>query len=148
MFGPWVHDIHPIIATIGGLHLWWYGLSYSLGFLNAHVFLRRNRARLGLSLADVYTLSLLMAAGVLIGGRALVVFRHEWSFSRDHLSLVPARSVSVFPSEVEHENHFCRGALGERVVGIAGRRTDQLHDLVRCGCPGQTESGRPCSGRR
>jgi phosphatidylglycerol:prolipoprotein diacylglycerol transferase len=90
MFGPWVHDIDPIIATIGGLHLWWYGLSYSLGFLNAHLFLRRNRARLGLSLLDVYDLSLLIGVGVLAGGRSLVVFRHEWSFYRDHLALVPA----------------------------------------------------------
>jgi phosphatidylglycerol:prolipoprotein diacylglycerol transferase len=90
MLGPYVHHIDPIIATIGGLHLWWYGLSYSLGFVNAHLFLRRNRERLGLSLADVYELSFLLAAGVLVGGRGLVVFRHEWSFYRDHLSLIPA----------------------------------------------------------
>ena len=90
MPGHYVHHIDPIIATIGGVHLWWYGLSYSLGFLNAHFFLRRNRDRLGLSLADVYELSVLLALGVLAGGRALVVFRHEWSFYRDHLALVPA----------------------------------------------------------
>ena len=85
-----VHHIDPIITTIGGVHLWWYGLSYSLGFLNAHLFLRRNRDRLGLSLADVYELSFLLALGVLAGGRGLVAFRHEWSFYRDHLALVPA----------------------------------------------------------
>ena len=90
MPGPYVHHIDPIIATIGSVHLWWYGLSYSLGFINAHLFLRRNRERLGLSVADVYELSFLLAAGVLAGGRALVVFRHEWSFYRDHLSLIPA----------------------------------------------------------
>jgi phosphatidylglycerol---prolipoprotein diacylglyceryl transferase len=90
MPGPFVHHIDPIIATIGGLHVWWYGLSYSLGFVNAQLFLRRNRERLGLSLADVAELSFLLAAGVLAGGRGLVVFRHEWSFYRDHLSLVPA----------------------------------------------------------
>ena len=90
MPGPYVHQIDPIIATIGGVHLWWYGLSYSLGFLNAYLFLRRNRERLGLSLADVHELSFLLAAGVVAGGRALVVFRHEWSFYRDHLTLMPA----------------------------------------------------------
>jgi len=90
MSGHYVHQIDPIMATIGGVHLWWYGLSYSLGFLNAHLFLRRNRVRFGLSLADVYELSFLLAAGVLVGGRSLVVFRHEWSFYRDHLSLIPA----------------------------------------------------------
>jgi phosphatidylglycerol---prolipoprotein diacylglyceryl transferase len=90
MPGHYVHHIDPIIATIGGMHLWWYGLSYSLGFLNAHLFLRRNRDRLGLSLADVYELSFLLALGVLAGGRGLVAFRHEWAFYRDHLALVPA----------------------------------------------------------
>jgi phosphatidylglycerol---prolipoprotein diacylglyceryl transferase len=90
MPGHYVHHIDPIITTIGGVHLWWYGLSYSLGFLNAHLFLRRNRDRLGLSLADVYELSFLLAFGVLAGGRGLVAFRHEWSFYSDHLALVPA----------------------------------------------------------
>ena len=90
MQGAYVHHIDPIIATIGGVHLWWYGLSYSLGFLNAHLFLRRNRDRLGLSAADVDQLSFLLAAGVLLGGRGLVAFRHEWSFYRDHLALIPA----------------------------------------------------------
>ena len=85
-----VHDIDPIIGTIGGVHLWWYGAGYSLGFLNAHLFLRRHRERLRLTLADVYELSFLIAAGVLIGGRALVTFRHEWEFYESHLALVPA----------------------------------------------------------
>ncbi len=85
-----VHQIDPIIATIGGLHLWWYGLSYSLGFLNAHFFLRRNRQRLRLSIREVYELSALLAIGVLVGGRGLVAFRHEWWFYREHVALIPA----------------------------------------------------------
>jgi phosphatidylglycerol:prolipoprotein diacylglycerol transferase len=85
-----VHRIDPIIGSVFGAHLWWYGLSYSLGFLNAHLFLRRNRARLGLSLRMVYSLTLWLAVGVLVGGRGLVVFNHEWTFYREHLRLIPA----------------------------------------------------------
>ena len=85
-----VHRIDPIIGTVFGLHMWWYGLSYTLGFLNAHLFLRRQRAQLGLSLRSVYSLTLCLALGVLAGGRALVVFNHEWTFYREHLVLVPA----------------------------------------------------------
>ena len=87
--GPWVHHIDPIIGTVFGIHLWWYGLSYSLGFLNAHLSFMRRRHQLGLSVRSVYHLSLLLAGGVLAGGRALVVF-YEWPFYRDHLSLIPA----------------------------------------------------------
>ena len=85
-----VHRIDPVIGTLFGAHLWWYGLSYSLGFLNAHVFLRRHRARLGLSLREIYSLTLWLSAGTLIGGRGLVVFNHEWPFYREHLALIPA----------------------------------------------------------
>ena len=87
--GPWVHNIDPIIGTIVGVHLWWYGLSYSLGFLNAHLAFMRRRAELGLSTREVYELSLLLSIGVLVGGR-LVVVNNEWAFYRAHLDLVPA----------------------------------------------------------
>ena len=89
MLGPYVHNIDPIITSVLGVHLWWYGLSYSLGFLSAWLFLKRHRGRLGLSLASVYDLALLLALGVLVGGRALVVF-NEWPFYREHPALIPA----------------------------------------------------------
>lgn len=88
--GPYEHKLDPIFASVLGVHLWWYGLSYTLGFLNAHLFLRRNRERLGLSLAELYNLSLLLAAGVLLGGRTLVVFSNEWPFYRHNVELIPA----------------------------------------------------------
>lgn len=90
MRGPFVHNIDPVIFSVGGVHLWWYGLSYALGFCNAHLFLRRKRDALGLSLREVYELSLCLAAGVLVGGRSLVVFNNEWAFYRSHLHLIPA----------------------------------------------------------
>lgn len=90
MPGPWVHRIDPIIVEIGGVCLWWYGLSYTLGFLQMFLFLRRGRARLDLTLHEVYTLSLFFAIGVLVGGRFVEVAFDEWPFYRDHLWLVPA----------------------------------------------------------
>lgn len=90
MLGPYVHTIDPIIASVAGVHVWWYGLGYALGFLNAHLCLRRNGQKLGLSGTAVYDATLLLAAGVLVGGRSLVVFNNEWSFYSEHLSLIPA----------------------------------------------------------
>ena len=89
MFGPYIHSIDPIVMSVGGIHLWWYGLSYSLGFLNSHLFLRRNRTALGLSRQSVDDLTLWLAAGVLVGGRAVAVF-NEWPFYRHHPLLIPA----------------------------------------------------------
>ena len=88
--GPFVHDIDPIIATVLGVHLWWYGLTYSAGFLNAYRSIRRNAAALGLSSVAVLDFSLLLAAGVLLGGRAVEVLFYEWPFYREHPALIPA----------------------------------------------------------
>lgn len=90
LIGPYVHRIDPIIVSVAGVHLWWYGLSYTLGFLNAHRSLRRRRDHLDFSLRAVYELSLLLAAGVLIGGRVVEVIFYEWPFYREHPALIPA----------------------------------------------------------
>jgi len=87
--GPWVHDLDPILGTVAGVHLWWYGLSYALGFLNAHLCFRRRRSALGLSMREVYELSLLLSVGVIAGGRLLCVY-YERAFYRDHPALIPA----------------------------------------------------------
>jgi phosphatidylglycerol:prolipoprotein diacylglycerol transferase len=90
MTGPYVHSIDPIIGSVFGIHLWWYGLSYTLGFLNAHLFIRRRRYLLGFSLPAVYDLSLLLVGGVLLGGRFVEVVFYEWPFYREHISVIPA----------------------------------------------------------
>jgi len=61
--GPYVHDIDPIIASVGGAHLWWYGLSYSLGFLSVYLSLRRRRTELGFTDRETLDLVLRLAVG-------------------------------------------------------------------------------------
>ena len=91
MFGPYVHQIDPILFDIAGVHLWWYGLGFALGFLELHVFLRRrHNSQPHLSLREVWSLSLFMAIGILVGGRAVEIAFDEWSFYREHLGLIPA----------------------------------------------------------
>jgi phosphatidylglycerol---prolipoprotein diacylglyceryl transferase len=90
MPGPFVHRIDPVIGEVGGVYLWWYGLSYALGFLQIHLFAARHRASLGLTLPHVYTLSLVFALGVLAGGRFVEVAFDEWLFYRQHAWLIPA----------------------------------------------------------
>src|SRR5688500_18469188 len=84
------HRLDPIIGTLAGVHLWWYGLSYSLGFWNLHCYLRRWREQLTLRLADVYSLTLCVSIGVLAGGRVVEVAFDEWPFYREHPQLIPA----------------------------------------------------------
>jgi len=90
MTGPYLHSIDPVIATVFGVHLWWYGLTYSIGFLGLHLNLRLTRDRTGFTARNVYDLTLLMAIGVLLGARAVEVAFYEWSFYREHARLIPA----------------------------------------------------------
>ncbi len=90
MLGPYIHRIDPIIADIGGLHLWWYGLSYALGFTQIYLFAKRHRRGLALTRSAVYALTLMVGVGVLIGGRVVEVSFDEWAFYREHLWFVPA----------------------------------------------------------
>jgi phosphatidylglycerol:prolipoprotein diacylglycerol transferase len=90
MPGPFIHSIDPVIGEVGGLYLWWYGLSYSLGFLGVFLWLRRTRKRLSMDMAQVYSLSILLASGVLVGGRLVEVVFYEWSYYGAHLRHIPA----------------------------------------------------------
>lgn len=90
MFGPFVHRIDPVFAEIAGVYLWFYGLSYSLGFLSIFFWFKRVRRRLGLTIEAVYSLTIYLAVGVLVGGRLLEVFFYEWPYYRQHLRQIPA----------------------------------------------------------
>lgn len=90
MAGRFVHDIDPVLADLGGVYLWWYGLGFALGFLHLHRRICADRTRLALSRREAWTLSLLLITGVLAGGRAVEVAFDEWPFYRDHPWLIPA----------------------------------------------------------
>ena len=90
MFGPYVHRLDPILGEVAGVYLWWYGLSYTLGFLNIWWYLRRHRDALRYSAREVDALAFCFCAGVLLGGRAVEVAFDEWPFYSEHPWLVPA----------------------------------------------------------
>ncbi|MCY3776034.1 MAG: hypothetical protein OXH11_08620 [Candidatus Aminicenantes bacterium] len=41
--GPYTHQIDPILFDVAGVHLWWYGLGFALGFLHLHLSARRSK---------------------------------------------------------------------------------------------------------
>lgn len=90
MLGPFVHRIDPVLLEIGGIYLWFYGLSYSLGFISIFLWFKRVRWKFGLTTGAVYSLTIFIALGVLIGGRLLEVFMYEWPYYSKHLSQIAA----------------------------------------------------------
>ncbi len=90
MCGPFVHQIDPVIGDIGGIYLWWYGASYTFGFIGAFLWIKHVRASLGYDMRKVYWLTLMLSMGVLVGGRLVEVIFYEWPFYGSNLKLIPA----------------------------------------------------------
>jgi phosphatidylglycerol:prolipoprotein diacylglycerol transferase len=90
MTGPFIHAIDPVIGTAWGVHLWWYGLTYTLGFLTLYAVLHRGGGELALTRREASNLVLLVSVGTLLGGRFVEVAFYEWPFYRDHPHLIPA----------------------------------------------------------
>lgn len=108
MPGPFVHRIDPIIADVAGVHLWWYGLSYTLGFLGIFIWFRRARKRLGMSLSEVYSITLNLAVGVLLGGRLVEILCYEWPYYSDH----PLQIAAYWLGGMATHGLLLGGALG------------------------------------
>lgn len=85
----YVHDIDPILFSVGGVYVWWYGCGFALGFWQIHRFVQRHRESLHLDPRAAYALTLWVIIGVLVGGRLVEVAFDEWPFYRAHPSFVP-----------------------------------------------------------
>jgi len=108
MMGPFVHNIDPIFGQLGSLYLWWYGLSYTLGFLALFHWFRTVRESIGLDVPRVYDLTILIAAGVLIGGRAVEVVLYEWGYYAEH----PAHILWIWLGGMSTHGILFGGILG------------------------------------
>lgn len=87
--GGFVHRIDPVIGTVAGVHLWWYGAGFAAGFWTLHRFAMRERVRLGLTRQDVWALSIVMSIGTLAGGRLVQAAFDEWAFYSAHPAFLP-----------------------------------------------------------
>jgi phosphatidylglycerol:prolipoprotein diacylglycerol transferase len=84
-----VHSIDPVMLTIAGRPLYWYGFAYTFGFAGMAWWLWRKRDLLGWSPAEVVGASIVFVLAILAGGRLFEVFVYEWEWYREHISEIP-----------------------------------------------------------
>ena len=108
MPGPFVHNIDPVIGQIGGMYLWWYGLSYTLGFLTLFRWVKGVRGFLDMDVRQVYDLCIFVAAGVLLGGRLVEVIFYEWAYYGAH----PLHMFAVWLGGMSTHGILLGGTLG------------------------------------
>jgi phosphatidylglycerol---prolipoprotein diacylglyceryl transferase len=79
-----------MLAGVGEIRLWWYGLAYAIGLLVVDLWVWLRRERLGFDGRDVAEFSLSFAAGVLVGGRIFDVVLYEWFYYEEHVWQIPS----------------------------------------------------------
>ena len=84
------HSIDPVLGRALGMYLWWYGLSYTLGFISLLFWLLRRGRRIGMPVAEARSLTIAIATGVLLGGRLAEVLFYEREFYFANPELIPA----------------------------------------------------------
>jgi phosphatidylglycerol:prolipoprotein diacylglycerol transferase len=84
MQNHFIHDFDASIGSIFGLPVYWYGAAYSLGFIGVFLWFLRRRARLGWTVSHALDISILVAIGVLVGGRVFDILVYEYGYYADH----------------------------------------------------------------
>jgi phosphatidylglycerol:prolipoprotein diacylglycerol transferase len=80
MSSGWVHNLNPVIAKLGDIQLYYYGLAYAVGFLGIYGWLRYRRTSLNWHVREVYDFSILFSIGVLLVGRlfSVIVYHRQY----------------------------------------------------------------------
>jgi phosphatidylglycerol:prolipoprotein diacylglycerol transferase len=84
-----VHNIDPVMFTIAGVNVYWYGFAYTFGFAFMVLWLWRQRHTLGWSVSQVVNASIVFVIAILAGGRIFEVIVYEREWYRDHLAQIP-----------------------------------------------------------
>jgi phosphatidylglycerol:prolipoprotein diacylglycerol transferase len=85
----YVHDIDPVMFTVLGLRVWWYGFAYTFGLAFMTWWLWHRREELGWTPSQVINASIIFVLLILAGGRVFEVIVYEWPWYRHHLSQIP-----------------------------------------------------------
>ncbi len=82
-----VHNINPILLTLGPLELRWYGLAYLFGFFFCIWWLQywRKKGELKLTSDEVWDFGFYLMLGALIGARLFLVFWEPTLYLKDPL---------------------------------------------------------------
>lgn len=108
MTTPFVHDFRLEIGHVFGLPVYWYGAIYTIGFVGVFLWFSLRRRRLGWSAADVLELSVLMAVGILVGGRVFDILVYEPGYYRAH----PLRALDWWAGGMASHGVMLGGTIG------------------------------------
>ena len=107
-----IHNIDPILLSIGPFEIRYYGLFFVLGFVIAYFMLNylAKRKHLDLSKDDIADLLLYIIVGTILGARIFYVFIYNLSFYLSN----PAQIIAVWSGGLS----FHGGLVGAAIAGF------------------------------
>jgi len=83
---PFIHNLDPLVFSLGPLQIRWYGLMYVLGFIATYLLVRHQIRRWNCrNLAENFeNLNLFLILSVILGGRLGYVFFYNASYYLSH----------------------------------------------------------------
>ena len=124
--------IDPVLVTIGGLKIHWYGIMIALGLYAGIQVALRDSARRGINRDQLMNLALLSAVLGIAGGRLYYVVQNNPSFFLHH----PAQIIAVWQGGMAFYGAIFGGALA--VVIAAWRWHMPFWSLLDIGALGLT----------
>jgi len=85
----WIHNINPILLSIGSLEVRYYGLAYVLGFFLAIAWLQywRKKGELNLTKDQIWDFTFYLMLGVIVGSRLFMIFWQPAVYLSDPLEI-------------------------------------------------------------
>lgn len=108
----YIHNLNPVIFSLGNLAVTWYGLLYNISFIIGYFFVKKNfqKKNIAMDSGDYETLIFNIILGVLIGGRlGYVIFYHPGYYLQNPLAVLYIWEGGM---------SFHGGALGVILAGI------------------------------
>lgn len=119
-----VHNIDPVMISVAGFNIYWYGFAYTFGFAFMVWWLWHQRHVLGWTPAQVVGSSIVFVILILTCGRIFEVIVYEWEWYRDHFAQIPQLWVGGMAS-----HGLLIGSVLAAVVASVWTRTPLLRLL-------------------
>jgi phosphatidylglycerol:prolipoprotein diacylglycerol transferase len=122
----WVHNLNPILLSLGPIEIRWYGLMYVLSFIIVYIYARAvvKHKKLNLSLKELDDLMIWLVAAMIIGARLfeVVFYNHSYYLAN------PSEIIAIWHGGLS----FHGGLAGVLIVGYVFARKKKINFLQLC----------------
>ncbi|MBD3304609.1 prolipoprotein diacylglyceryl transferase [Candidatus Woesearchaeota archaeon] len=122
----WVHNLNPVIFSLGPLEVRWYGLMYVLSFIVIYLYARAavKQNKLKISMKELDDLMIMLVAALIIGARLGEVLFYNPSYYIAN----PSEIIAIWHGGLS----FHGGLIGVLIIGYVFARKKKISFLQLC----------------